>query len=242
MRRKLISALATRFEGVEAKTLGRIADKLLSDKTIETDEDVNSAVEEVTFADILKSYGDSRAAEASKSAVSNYEKKHGLKNGKPSEAQTDPDDDDDADPDEGDGAQKKTGKPSARRNTTSPEIAEMMKTMQTMAESLKGVNAELQSLKQGRVAEKRKSRLAEVIKGLPDSQKKAYNRLPLDGYSEEEFETLIDEVTGEVAQLDKENKANGGGFKAPLSGGGGDPVEGEATDAEISAIVEGFNL
>ena len=43
---------------------------------------VNSIVEGISFSDVLNSYGDFRAGDASKTAVSNYEKKHNLKDGK----------------------------------------------------------------------------------------------------------------------------------------------------------------
>lgn len=260
MRKKLISALATKFAGVEAKVLGRIADNLMHDKTIESDEDVNSAVEEVTFADILKSYGDSRAAEASKTAVSNYEKKHGLKDGKPTAQNDDddddePDDDDDDEPDNNgtdknrrDGKQKsnKSNANSTNNKQVSPEVAQIMKLMKAMSEKLDSTTAEISNLKKGKVTETRKARLAEVLKGLKETQKKAYTRLPLDDYSDEDFESLIDEITDEVDELTKENDADGGSFGAPLGGsgerGGSGSKTKEATEAEISSIVDSFNL
>lgn len=260
MRKKLISALATKFAGVEAKVLGRIADNLMHDKTIESDEDVNSAVEEVTFADILKSYGDSRAAEASKTAVSNYEKKHGLKDGKPTAQNDDddddePDDDDDDEPDNnGNDKNRRDGKQKSNKSNAnptnnkqvSPEVAQIMKLMKAMSEKLDSTTAEISNLKKGKVTETRKARLAEVLKGLKETQKKAYTRLPLDDYSDEDFESLIDEITDEVDELTKENDADGGSFGAPLGGsgerGGSGSKTKEATEAEISSIVDSFNL
>lgn len=50
-------------------------------KTITSEEEVATAVEGVTFQSISESYGDSQATEAQKTAVSNYEKKHGQKDG-----------------------------------------------------------------------------------------------------------------------------------------------------------------
>lgn len=37
----------------------------------------------ITIQDVVKSYGDYRANEAASTSVSNYEEKHGLKDGKP---------------------------------------------------------------------------------------------------------------------------------------------------------------
>ena len=77
MRKEILDALKAKFTGVSDAILGRIADKLA--KTATTAEQVATAVEGVTFQQVLESYGDSRATEAQQTAVSNYEKKHGLK-------------------------------------------------------------------------------------------------------------------------------------------------------------------
>ena len=46
---------------------------------------MNSIVEGITFQDVVTNYGDYRADGAQKTAVSNYEKKHNIKDGKPIE-------------------------------------------------------------------------------------------------------------------------------------------------------------
>ena len=46
---------------------------------------MTSIVEGISFQDVMQNYGDFRAGQAQTSAVSNYEKKHGLKDGKPIE-------------------------------------------------------------------------------------------------------------------------------------------------------------
>jgi len=80
MKEKILAALKTKFNGVQDAVLNRVADKL--SKTVTTEDQVQTAVDGVTFQSVLESYGDSRATEASNSAVSNYEKKHNLKDGK----------------------------------------------------------------------------------------------------------------------------------------------------------------
>ena len=79
MRQQILEALKAKFSGVSEKILGRIADKLA--KTVTTAEQVATAVEGVTFQQVLDSYGDSRATEAQQTAVHNYETKYGLKDG-----------------------------------------------------------------------------------------------------------------------------------------------------------------
>lgn len=243
MRKKIISALATRFEGVDAKILGRIADNLMAAKTLETDEDINSAVEEVTFADILKSYGDARATDASKAAVSNYEKRHGLKNGKPVvHTDDDDDDDDDNDDDDDDDDVTKVRKTNHSKTRQNDGIAEMLAALK---EELKGelqkANDSIAELRAGKVKEDRRKKLNDRIKDLKESQRKAYTRLPLESYSDEDFDKLLDEIDGEVAEIVKENRAADASSFSPIFGSAGAAgdlgAKDKPSDAEIDAIV-----
>lgn len=79
----ILAGLQTKFSGVDTAILTRIATKKAEGVTDASQ--VNSIVEGVGFPDVLNSYGDFRANTAVTSAVSNYEKKHGLKDGKPVE-------------------------------------------------------------------------------------------------------------------------------------------------------------
>lgn len=78
---QILAGLQQKFTGVDAAILTRIATKKAEGVTDETK--VNSIVEGISFSDVLNSYGDFRAGDASKTAVTNYEKKHNLKDGKP---------------------------------------------------------------------------------------------------------------------------------------------------------------
>ena len=80
---QILAGLKTKFQGVEDATLQRIASKKAEGVTDESK--VNSFVEGISFQDVLTSYGDYRADGAQKTAVSNYEKKHNIKDGKPIE-------------------------------------------------------------------------------------------------------------------------------------------------------------
>ena len=80
---QILAGLQQKFAGVDTAILTRIATKKAEGVTDETK--VNSIVEGISFSDVLNSYGDFRAGDASKTAVSNYEKKHNLKDGKPIE-------------------------------------------------------------------------------------------------------------------------------------------------------------
>ena len=82
----ILAGLQQKFTGVDTAILTRIATKKAEGVTDETK--VNSIVEGISFSDVLNSYGDFRAGDASKTAVTNYEKKHNLKDGKPAETTT----------------------------------------------------------------------------------------------------------------------------------------------------------
>ena len=80
---QILAGLKTKFQVVEDATLQRIASKKAEGVTDESK--VNSIVEGISFQDVLTSYGDYRADGAQKTAVTNYEKKHNIKDGKPIE-------------------------------------------------------------------------------------------------------------------------------------------------------------
>ena len=89
MKEKILAALKTKFSGVDEAILSRIADKKATGVTDESQ--VNSIVEGISFQDVLQNYGDFRAGQAQTTSIANYEKKHGLKDGKPIEnPKTDP--------------------------------------------------------------------------------------------------------------------------------------------------------
>ena len=77
---QILAGLQQKFPGVDTATLTRIATKKAEGVTDETK--VNSIIEGISFSDVLNNYGDFRAGQAQVSAVNNYEKKHGLKDGK----------------------------------------------------------------------------------------------------------------------------------------------------------------
>ena len=80
---QILAGLRTKFSGVDDATLQRLASKKAEGVTDESK--VNSIIEGITFQDVVTNYGDFRADGAQKTAVSNYEKKHNIKDGKPIE-------------------------------------------------------------------------------------------------------------------------------------------------------------
>ena len=85
MFKQILSALQREFPGVEASWLEPMARKLAKDTTKE--EEVQAAVDAVTTSQVMETYSDFRVNQAvqtaSQKAVTDYETKHNLKDGKP---------------------------------------------------------------------------------------------------------------------------------------------------------------
>lgn len=214
MRKEILDALKAKFSGVSDSILGRIADKLA--KTATTAEQVKTAVEGVTIQQVIESYGDSRATEASntarENAVKDYESRYGLKDGVKVTNNTN------------NGGEQPTGG-SATNPTGGDETPEWAKTL------LERIGR----LETSKTTETRKQQLNAIIGKLPETTRKAYERLPLDKYSDEEFTTMLGEVTTEVEGIVDETQARGGVFGKP-SATGGTIQQTELTEAQKAAI------
>lgn len=80
MKEKLLALLVAKFAGVPKATLERIAEKKAGSITDEAQ--LQSIADGIDYGQIVQSEVDSKVTEANKLAVSNYEKKHNLKEGK----------------------------------------------------------------------------------------------------------------------------------------------------------------
>ena len=214
MRKEILDALKAKFPGVSDSVLGRIADKLA--KTATTAEQVKTAVEGVTIQQVIESYGDSRATEASntarENAIKDYESRYGLKDGVKVTNNTN------------NGGEQPTGG-SATNPTGGDETPAWAKTL------LERIGR----LETSKTTETRKQQLNAIIGNLPETTRKAYERLPLDKYSDEEFTTMLGEVTTEVEGIVDETQARGGVFGKP-SATGGTTQQTELTEAQKAAI------
>lgn len=205
MKKKILEALKAKFEGVSEAILDRIATKLA--KTATTDEQVTTAVEGVTLQQVIESYGDSRATEAQQTAIRNYETKHNLKDGEPKKT---------------DGDEPNNGKVTENSGEDTPAWA-------------KTLMARLDRIEASKTAETRKQQLGKVIDRLPENLRKAYERLPLDGYSDEQFSSVLSEITTEVEGIAGETAAKGGVFGKPSVANGTNNQQ-ALTEAQLKAI------
>lgn len=197
MKEKILTALKTKFTGANANVLNRIAEKLA--KTVTTDEQLTTAVAGVSqeIVEVMESYGDSRATEATQTATLNYENKYGLKNGKPiAGAPTAP----------------QTQQPNnGGDNNDVPAWAKQI------IESNNSLSGRLNKLDSERTTNTRKQQLTSVFKKLPKHLQKPYERISVDALSDEEFTTLLGDVTTEVDDLAKTLGAKGAVFGRPTA-------------------------
>jgi hypothetical protein len=218
----ILNALKAKFTGVNDNILNRIAEKLA--KTVTQEADVAAAVEAVTFQQVIDGEADRRATDATQTAVTNYEKKHGLKDGQKA-AGGEPEKDE---PTQGQQQQAQGGDLSA---IVSAAVTSAVKPLQD----------EINTLKLGKVVETRTQKLNAVIEKLPDSLKKPYSRISIDKMTDEEFDTFVSETTTEVEGVVSEYSTKGAVFNTPL-GGSVTINQKEPTKDEIAAVRKGLNF
>lgn len=217
MKEQILEALRSKFPGRSAVILGRIADKLA--KTATTPEQVTTAVEGVTpeLIEVIESYGDSRATEASTTAVTNYEAKYGLREGKPTT----------------------TPAPTGEGNDNAPK-GQADESVPAWAVSLTERVTALQNELNRRDAERtttgRRQALEAIYGHLPEPLRKGYERIPLDTLSDDEFTKLSADVTAEVGEIGQAFAAKGAVFSTPSAHHGGAGAQKELTKEQIEEI------
>lgn len=238
MKVKILAALKTKFTGVQDAILGRVADKLLSSGKVKKEEDVATAVDGVTFDEVLTMYGDSRANEAATTAVRSYEQKHNLKDGKPTEKAA-----------ETTVVKTETQADNANANNGGGE-EKAPAWASVIVDTVNKLSERMNAYEQGRTTESRRSQLETAIASLPDALRKAYLRTPVESQTDQEFTTLLADITNEVAEIERSGRAAGavtgrplGSGKTATAGSGNTQTpSGEATDAEVEAVVAKLNI
>ena len=211
MKQQILTILIAKFAGVSEKILDRIATNMA--KTATTEEQVATAVEGVTIQSVMDNQADYRANEATVSAVSNYENKHGLKDGQKKTT----------------GGESQNTEPDPNgNNDNSTAMSNLLGVVKTLTE-------EVAAMKSDKVTDSRKQRFDAIIANLPEDQKNAYKRTAFDSLSDEEFETLATDVATEVGAIEASEKARGSVFARPLGGGGAATGKPSAKDADAVA-------
>ena len=102
-------------------------------------------------------------------------------------------------------------------------------------------------MKGEKVTETRKQKLAATIKNLPESLRKGYERISVKDYSDEDFDTLISDITTEVSTVESEMKAKGYVFGQPQTGTStststSSTSKGQASEQEVKDAVARINV
>ena len=212
----ILKALKTKFPGVDAKILERIAKKKAETTTKE--EEVKTVVDGVTFQFILESEGDRRADEAQKTAVTNYEKKYKLKDGKPTDKP----------------APKTT--PSPTNQPTGGEDSEVMKMLKEIKADNEQLRNELNGFKSEKLGNQRKQQFEALFEGASDKLKERYMRNydRLTFKDDEDFNGWLDQQKPFIESDIKEEKAQGAKTTPPV---GGKRKPGEEADPAVTAYL-----
>jgi hypothetical protein len=215
MEKKILDALTEKYSGVKESILRRVATKLA--KTVENEDDITTAVEGA-FADVLEAYGDQRATDAQKTAVANYERKHGLKDGKAV-----------------DGGKPDEDEPEQIPADDTPEWAK------ALIEANKSLKERLDAMDGEKRSQSRRSIIDGILEPLTETQRKPYKHMRLEDLSEDDFSALQETIKGEVEELVNEQNARGTVFGRPAQLGKQKNGQ-QATDAEVDAVVKTMHL
>lgn len=224
MKGKILNALKAKFEGVSDTILDRVAEKLA--KTVTKEDDVKTSVDGVTFQQVLESYGDSRATEAQKTAVTNYEKKYGLKDGVKQDTEK---------PKDGDKPADKGGKSDdgTKDDPETPAWAkELIRTNQQLQERLTKIEAEKQT-------NGRKGQLTALLANSPESIRNRYEKdfARMNFNDDEDFNAWIGEVKTDVEKINADFVKKGG-FVGGTKGGAAGGNKGDEKNPYLEARIK----
>lgn len=208
-KKKILDLLIAAYPGVSSTILGRIADKLA--KTVTKEEEVQPAVDGVTIQTIIDAEGDRRATDATQTAVTNYEKKHSLKEGKPVSGDAGKEKDPATPPAGGEGADP------AKGGDLAAQIAAAIKS------AVEPLTTEIASLKAEKAADSFNSQLNAAIAGASDKFKERVLRdskfLKFD--TPEAQAEWLETIKTEATEDANDNAAQGAAFGIPKTGGKG---------------------
>lgn len=197
---QILAGLQTKFSGVDAAILTRIATKKAEGVTDASQ--VPTIVGGISFSDVLTNYGDFRAGDASFKSVQTYEKKHNLKDGKPIENPN------------------PNPTPQLNPNPDQPDMAKII--ADAVSAAVKPLSDELAQFKSEKSQATRQEQILAKAKeyGIPESQAKRYavpEDADLDTYFKDAAQELKNEGFAGVippesaeSKIEKENESIAG--------------------------------
>lgn len=226
MRKKIIEALKNRYRnlGFSEKAFDGVAAYI--EPSIKEESEIETAIGGVEA--LLKAFqGEADSLRTAKSAA---EKKLAELEAKIKEME--------------DGEQKPAPAPKPAPTPKPKEGEETPAWAKALIEANKALNDRLNKMDSERTTKARKQQLSEIVSKLPETLRKPYERIALDSLKEDEFTSMLSEVTTEVDGALAELKSKGAVFGRPV-GSGAKKGEGdlkEATDAEAQAVVDRLAL
>lgn len=223
MLKELLDALKVKFPDISEHILNRIAKSKAN--TVTTAEQVKTFVDGLTLQQVIDSYADSRATEATDTAVHNYETKYGLRNGVKVENPTAQP----AAPVITNPTQTTQQQGGAAQSTTDALLAQLL-------EQNKQLNERLNKFEGERTTATRRQQVADITAKLPESLRKPYERISLDSLTDEQFETLKGELQTEIDGIASGIQSKGAVFGRPNAPQGGAVNQNELTKEQEAAI------
>lgn len=192
LKRFILDGLTDKFKDIDVKVLNRIA--ATAAKTVKSEEEATAYVEDLTLQKVIDSYSDSRTTEA----LTSYEKKHGLKDGK---KVPDDDDEDDDDGDDITNGNKKTSPKGKKTGKGSDDDAPGY--VKELFSKIDSMSSELAALKGEKVTTARSSKLSDLLKDVPEKLRNRYTkdfgRMKFD--TDDEFEEWLEEITPDIEDI-----------------------------------------
>lgn len=212
MRKKILEALKAKFQGVNESILDRISARMA--KTVTEESAVQDAVDAYTLQQVIDSYADSRATEATQTAIKNYETKYALKDGEKQQSEDD---------------STLITEPAGGTDAVPAWAMQLIESNRTLSERLNRMDGE-------RTTASRKQQLQTVYDKLPQALRKPYERIRVDAISDEDFTSLVGEVKTEVDGILRSMGTKGAVFGLPAAHHGG-ANQGNALTKEQQAAI-----
>lgn len=225
----ILTALQTKFPGVDAKILGRIAKKHAKTATGTTEADAKTVVDGITLQQLLDSHADYRATEAQKTAVANYESKHNIKDGKPVESKQQG-----AQPQQGEQNQTAGQQGGQQPEEKVPAWAqELMESNKALREKLDGYEAE-------RTQNDRLARFRKAIEKAPDKVKARYEKdfARLTFKDDADFDNYLVEIEPDITAIAEQVTRKGASVGAPFGSQGSNTAASELVKARFEAAAK----
>ncbi len=219
MKEKILAFLVANLVGIQKTYLEGVAENF--SKTITEEEQIATTFNEgmlsvlKSSAELAQKEGDRRATEATQSAITNYEQKHNLKDGKVIEKQVE---------------KIEIPTPPQKKEEDTPEWAK------TLIQSNKAMSEKITALEQEKTLESKQSQAQTALNSskLPDNLKQKWaSRVDVD--SETSIEDQVIELEAEYNELHTSIVGDNSGKGLPT---GGQKIEGEVSDEEANEIVE----